>query len=39
MRSRIEPMKKIASTLLARRALPLDYFKARREFSSGVAER
>jgi transposase len=38
MRSRIEPMKKIARTLRAHRALLLNCFKARKEFSSGVVE-
>ena len=38
MRSRIEPMKKIARTLRAHRELLLNYFKARKEFSSGVVE-
>jgi len=38
MRSRIEPMKKIARTLRAHRALLLNYFKARKQFSSGVIE-
>jgi len=38
MHSRIEPMKKIARTLRAHRALLLNYFKARKEFSSGVVE-
>jgi transposase len=38
MRSRIEPMKKIARTLRSHRALLLNYFKARKEFSSGVVE-
>jgi transposase len=38
MRSRIEPMKKIARTLRAHRPLLLNYFKARKEFSSGVIE-
>jgi transposase len=38
MRSRIEPMKKIARTLRAHRALLLNYFKARKQFSSGVVE-
>jgi len=38
MRSRIEPMKKIARTLRAHRALLLNYFKAKKEFSSGVVE-
>jgi transposase len=38
MRSRIEPMKKIARTLRTHRALLLNYFKARKRFSSGVVE-
>jgi transposase len=38
MRSRIEPMKKIARTLRAHRALLLNYFKAQKQFSSGVVE-
>jgi len=38
MRSRIEPMKKIARTLRSHRALLLNYFKARKQFSSGVIE-
>lgn len=38
MRSRIEPMKKIARTLRSHRALLLNYFKARKQFSSGVVE-
>jgi transposase len=38
MRSRIEPMKKIARTLRSHRDLILNYFKARKEFSSGVVE-
>ena len=38
MRSRIEPMKKIARTLRTHRTLLLNYFKARKEFSSGVVE-
>jgi hypothetical protein len=36
MRSRIEPMKKIARTLRTHRTLLLNYFKARKQFSSGV---
>jgi hypothetical protein len=36
MRSRIEPMKKVARTLRAHREL--NYFRARKEFSSGVIE-
>lgn len=38
MRSRIEPIKKIARTLRAHRPLLLNYFKARKAFSSGVVE-
>jgi transposase len=38
MRSRIGPMKKIAQTLRQHRELLLNYFKARKEFSSGVVE-
>jgi transposase len=38
MRSRIEPMKKIARTLRSHRALLLNYFKAKKQFSSGVVE-
>jgi transposase len=38
MRSRIEAMKKIARMLRTHRALPLNYFKARKQYSSGVIE-
>src|SRR3974390_1314984 len=38
MRSRIEPMKKIARTLRSHRELLLNYFKARKQISSGVVE-
>ena len=38
MRSRIEPMKKFARTLRAHRELLLNYFRARKQFSSGVVE-
>ena len=38
MRSRIEPLKKIARTLRRHRPLLLNYFKARKQFSSGVVE-
>ena len=38
MRSRIEPMKKIARTLRSHRQLLLNYFKAKKQFSSGVIE-
>ncbi len=38
MRSRIEPMKKIARMLRAHRPLLLNYFKAKKQFSSGVVE-
>jgi hypothetical protein len=37
-RSRIEPMKKIARTLRSHRALILNYFRTRKQFSSGVVE-
>ena len=35
---RWEPMKKIARTLRSHRALILNYFRARKQFSSGVVE-
>jgi transposase len=38
VRSRIGPMKKVARTLRAHRELLLNYFKAKKEFSSGVIE-
>ena len=38
MRSRIEPMKKIARTLRQHRDLILNYFRAQKLFSSGVVE-
>jgi transposase len=38
MRSRIEPMKKIARMLRVHRGLLLNYFKAQKEFSAGVVE-
>jgi transposase len=38
MRSRIEPMKKFARTIRVHRELLLNYFRARKEFSSGVIE-
>ena len=38
MRSRIEPMKKIARTLRSHRELLLNYFKAKKEFYCGVVE-
>ncbi|HYL93710.1 MAG TPA: ISL3 family transposase [Alphaproteobacteria bacterium] len=38
MRSRIEPIKKIARMLRAHRGLILNYFKAKKKFSSGVVE-
>jgi len=38
MRSRIEPMKRVAKTLRAHRELILNYFRARKQFSSGVIE-
>ncbi|MFJ1258483.1 transposase [Cupriavidus sp. CuC1] len=38
MRSRIEPMKKFSRTVRAHRELILNYFRARKQFSSGVVE-
>ena len=38
MRSRIEPMKKVAKTLRGHRELILNYFRAKKQFSSGVVE-
>jgi transposase len=38
MRSRIEPMKKVAGTLRAHRELILNYFGAKKQFSSGIVE-
>ncbi len=38
MRSSIEPLKKFARTLRTHRALLLNYFRARKAFSSGVIE-
>ena len=38
MRSKIEPLKKVAKTIRAHRELILNYFRARKEFSSGVVE-
>ena len=38
MRSRIEPMKKFARTVRSHRELILNYFRARKQFSSGVVE-
>jgi len=38
MRSRLEPMKKFARTLRNHRELLLNYFRARKQFSSGVVE-
>jgi transposase len=38
MRSRIEPMKRIAKTLRRQRQLILNYFHAKKQFSSGVVE-
>jgi transposase len=38
MRSRIEPMKKFARTVRSHRELILNYFRARKQFSSGVIE-
>ena len=38
MRSQIEPMKKVAKTLRCHRELILNYFRAKKQFSSGVVE-
>lgn len=38
MRSRIEPVKKFARTVRAHRELLLNYFRARKQYSSGVIE-
>jgi len=38
MRSRIEPMKKVARMLRSHRPLILNYFRAKREYNSGVIE-
>jgi len=38
MRSRIQPMKKIAMTMRSHRELLLNYFRAKRRLSSGVVE-
>lgn len=38
MRSRIDPMKKFARTIRAHRELLLNYFRAKKAFSSGVVE-
>jgi len=38
MRSRIEPMKKVAKTLRNHRELILNYFRAKKQFSSGGVE-
>jgi transposase len=38
MRSRIEPMKKVAKTMRGHRELILNYFRAKKQLSSGVVE-
>jgi transposase len=38
MRSRIDPMKKVAKTLRRHRELILNYFRAKKAFSSGIVE-
>ena len=38
MRSRIEPMKQVAGMLRRHRELILNWFRAKKEFSSGVVE-
>ena len=38
MRSRIEPLKRVARTLRPHRELTLNYFRARKDFSIGAIE-
>jgi transposase len=38
MRSRIEPIKKVAKMLRVHRGLILNYFRAKKQFNSGVIE-
>jgi len=38
MRSRIEPVKRFARTVRVHRELLLNYFKAKKQFSSGIIE-
>ena len=38
MRSRIDPLKKVVQMLRAHRPLILNYFRARKQFSSGIVE-
>jgi transposase len=38
MRSRIDPLKKFARTVRSHRELLLNYFRARKAFSSGIVE-
>jgi transposase len=38
MRSRIDPVKKFARTVRAHRELLLNYFRAKKQFSSGIVE-
>ena len=38
MRSRLEPLKKIARSLRAHRSLLLSYFEAKKAYTSGVVE-
>ena len=38
MRSRIDPLKKVVKMLRAHRPLILNYFRARKQFSSGIVE-
>jgi transposase len=38
MRSKIEPMKKVAKKLRRHRSLLLNWFKAKKQFSSGIVE-
>ena len=38
MRSRLEPVKKVARTIRSHRKLILNWFKARKQFNSGIVE-
>jgi transposase len=38
MRSRIEPLKKFVRTVRSHRELLLNYFRAKKQFSSGIVE-
>ncbi len=38
MRSRLEPIKKVARSIRSHRELILNWFRAKKEFSSGIVE-